>query len=49
MNSSTYYFCVFATLSELLYCVGMLYVVHRDGIYHHHSIIFSETIENICM
>jgi len=39
----TYYLCIFATLSELLHCVGMLYVVHRHGIDHHHSVVFSET------
>ena len=37
----TYYLCIFATLSELLHSVGMLYVVHRDCIDHHDSIIFS--------
>lgn len=43
VQCQTYYLCIFATLSELLHSVGMLYVVHGDCIYHHHAVIFSET------
>lgn len=41
----TYYLCIFAALSKLLHGVGMFYIVHGDGVDHHHSIIFSETIK----
>lgn len=40
----THYLCIFATLPELLHSVGMFYIVHRDRVDHHHSIILSKMV-----